>query len=71
MWGLSEEPEFDSLFQVEDETLMDLYGTTEPTKEMLLDLQILDQLDRLQGCYAIAYENDKPIEILFTGFSAD
>lgn len=71
MWGVSDGSEIVTVSPIDEETLMDLYDTTEPTKEMLSDLQILDQLDRLRGSYSIAYEQGVPTQILFVGYSAD
>lgn len=71
MVGTSEEAEICTVSPLEDEILIDLYETEKPTYEQVRDLQALDSLDRLQGCYVIVYREDKPDQIMFAGYSAD
>jgi hypothetical protein len=54
------------------EVLLDLFGTDEPTREMVEGSQELyDALERGQGVYVIVYEGGHPSEIFFAGYSYD
>ncbi len=55
-----------------DEELMEFFGTTKPTRAHIEENdEFLDDIDRGQGIYIIAYENDQPSEIYFAGYSYD
>jgi hypothetical protein len=56
-----------------DATLVRLYGTTEPTREMVLsaDTSIFSELDRGHGAYIVLYKEGEADEILFAGYSYD
>jgi hypothetical protein len=52
--------------------LLDLYGTTEPTREMVEpDFAFSEYMERGEGVYIILYEGGKPRHILFAGYSFD
>lgn len=52
--------------------LMDLYGTTQPDREMVENnLDFLDWVERGHCVYFTIYKDDEPHEILFAGYSFD
>jgi hypothetical protein len=51
--------------------LLHLYGTTQPTRELVEDLLFLEDAERGQGLYIILYKDGVPSEILFAGYSFD
>jgi hypothetical protein len=51
--------------------LLRLYGTTQPTHEMVEELLFLEDAERGQGLYIILYKDGVPSEILFAGYSFD
>jgi hypothetical protein len=54
------------------EVLLDLFGTDEPTREMVEGSdELYDALERGQGVYVIVYEGGRPSEIFFAGYSYD
>ena len=70
--GLSEEPDYDAVAALEDEELMEFFGTTKPTAEDVEDSDdLFEQIERGQGIYVIVYENDQPAQIFFAGYSYD
>ena len=54
-----------------DEVLVDLYGTTRPTREMVERGADSEYIERGQGIYIIVYRDNQPDEILFAGYSFD
>lgn len=54
-------------------TLQRLYGTTEPTRDLVEpDLAFFEDMDeRGQGVYVVLYHDGQPHEILFAGYSFD
>jgi hypothetical protein len=54
-----------------DEVLLDLYGTTRPTRGMVEQGADSEYLERGQGVYIILYRGDRPDEIFFAGLSYD
>jgi hypothetical protein len=54
------------------DTLADLFGTEQPTREAILESRdALDGFDRGQGLYVVAYEEGVPSAIFFRGLSYD
>ena len=54
------------------ETLVELYGTEQPTREMIEDnMDFYEQIERGQGIYIIVHDGGKPTEIFFGGYSFD
>ena len=70
--GVADEPDFLMAGPLDDDTLEDLYGTTQPTREMLeANMAFLEDVDRGMCVYIIVYREGKPDEILFAGYSFD
>ncbi|MGH7135064.1 MAG: hypothetical protein ACREHD_04945 [Pirellulales bacterium] len=69
---VGEEPDFCVACRLPEETLLDLYDTTEPTHEMLeQNMGFLEDLERGHGIYTVVYKNGKPDELFFAGYSFD
>lgn len=71
LFAVADEPDYGVVAPIEPELLEDLYGTTQPTRDILIDLDFLEELERGQGVYTIVYENGEPTEIMFAGYSFD
>ena len=69
---IGDEPDFCVACRLSDETLLDIYETTEPTHEMIEgEMGFFEELERGHGVYAIVYKNGKPDELFFAGYSFD
>jgi hypothetical protein len=69
---LADEPAYCAAAPVPESTLRRLYGTTKPTHAMLqVQMDFIDDLDRGQCLYTVAFKNGKPDEILFVGLTFD
>jgi hypothetical protein len=69
---ISEEPDYDAVAPLGDDALMEFFGTTRPTAEDVEDVdELFDQIERGQGLYIVVYEEDKPSQIFFAGYSYD
>lgn len=52
--------------------LVNLFGTTKPTHEMIEECDaVFEELERGKGVYIIVYEEEHPKEIFFAGYSYD
>ena len=72
MERVSDDPDYGSITAVSDEDLVDLFGTSRPTREMIESTDdLFEALERGQGVYIVAYRDDKPSEIFFAGYSFD
>lgn len=70
--GIGEEPEFFVAARMPDDQLLDLYGTTSPTRAMIeSNLPFTDEMERGQGVYTLVYDNGVPTEVFFGGYSFD
>jgi hypothetical protein len=68
----SDEPDFGAVTPLSDEALKELYGTTQPTHEMIAEnMDFLEDIDRGQGTCITIYKDGKPDEIFFAGYSYD
>jgi hypothetical protein len=66
------EPDFGVALPLPPERLKDLYGTHQPTREMVLEnMDFLANLDRGQAIYFLLFRDGKPSEIFFAGMSYD
>jgi hypothetical protein len=66
------EPDFFAVAPLPAEELVRLYGTEQPTREMIKrNMDLYEEIDRGQGVYIIAYKDGKPSEIFFAGYSFD
>jgi hypothetical protein len=68
---VTEEPELGAVSPFPDELLLDLYGTTRPTRELVWQGNDSEYIERGQGIYIILYRDDQPDEIFFAGYSYD
>jgi hypothetical protein len=70
--AVADEPDFFVAAPLEPSVLQSLYGTTQPTRQMIeRKMDFLDDVDRGHAVYALAYKDGKPDEILFAGYSFD
>jgi|GEM_PF-1012485 len=69
---IAEAPGHNAVGPLPDATLVRLYGTSEPTREMVLaDTNFFSELDRGHGVYIVLYKEGEADEILFAGYSYD
>jgi hypothetical protein len=72
MVRLSARPDFGAVTPFDDDELMDLFGTVKPTSADIEENdELFDQIERGQGIYVIAYEQDEPSQVYFAGYSYD
>ena len=72
MEGVSEEPDFAMVTPLTKEQLRELYGTEQPTHGQVADQQdIYEMLERGQGASVVVYEQGRPTELFFAGYSFD
>ena len=66
-------PAYCAVSPLDDGILLDLYGTSEPTRQMVEpDFAFYEFMEeRGQGVYFLLYEAGKPRHILFAGYSFD
>lgn len=58
--------------RLDDAALRALYGTTQPTHQMVEDeIEILEPVERGQAAYVVVYKDGKPDELFFAGYSYD
>jgi hypothetical protein len=70
--GISEERNFCVAAPLAEEELEEYFGTIHPTREMILkNMDFLENIDRGQCIYIIAYKGDQPSELFFAGYSFD
>src|SRR5262249_41630771 len=66
------EPDYAVVPPVGQDELMQFFATTKPTADDVEDCDdLFDQIERGQGVYVVVYDNDKPAQILFAGYSYD
>lgn len=73
MERVSDEADFNAVTRMPRETLLELFGTDRPTREMVDESDELFELmdERGQGVYVIVYEGERPSELFFAGYSFD
>jgi hypothetical protein len=72
MERVSDEADFGVVAPLAPETLLELFGTGQPTREMVEGSdELYDVLERGQGVYIVVYEGGRPSEIFFAGYSYD
>ena len=70
--GVGDEPDFGVVVPLSAENLVELYGTAQPTHEMIeANLDFYEDVERGQGIYIVVYKGGKPAEIFFAGYSYD
>jgi hypothetical protein len=69
---VSDFPEYFAITPLDDKVLLDLYGTTMPTHEMVeQEMDFLEDVERGQGVYIFLYRDGQPDEIFIAGYSFD
>lgn len=69
---VGDEPDFGVVVPLSPGRLLDLFGTDQPTRELIqANMDLYEDIERGQGVYIIAYENGEPSEIFFGGYSYD
>jgi len=69
---VSDEPEPEAVTPLDEEFLEELYGTTRPTRQQVLDnMDFFEEVERGQGILITLYRDDRPDEYLFAGYSFD
>ena len=69
---ISDTPDDGAVVALPTEELIDLFGTDKPTREMIEDNDdLFEMLERGQGVYVVAYQDDEPSQIYFAGYSYD
>jgi len=64
--------QFCAAFPLADSDLVDLFGIARPTRGMVESNDAMwDRINRGSAIYVILFDNDKPSEILFAGYSFD
>ena len=72
MERVADAADFGTVAPLARETLLELFGTAEPTREIVEGSDELHGvLERGQGVYIIVYEGGRPSEIFFAGYSYD
>lgn len=69
---IGDEADYDVVAPLDEDDLMEFFGTVQPTAEDVEDCdELFDSIERGQGVYVIVYEDDRPAQILFAGYSYD
>jgi hypothetical protein len=69
---VSEVPGFGALARLPDEVLLQLYGTTRPTRKMVEQSPVSEYIERRgEGIYIVLYRDGQPDELFFAGYSCD
>jgi hypothetical protein len=72
MTHVAEQPDFFAVAPLSPDQLLSLFGTRQPTHEMIVgNYDLYEEIDRGQGVYIIVYKDGKPAEIFFAGYSFD
>ena len=72
MEGVGEAPDYGVVAPLPEETLLNLFGTQRPTREMVEESEeLFEALERGQGVYIVIYDGGQPSEIFFAGYSFD
>ena len=72
MERVSDVADFGAVTPLPPEVLRDLFGTQQPTREMVEGSdELYDALERGQGVYVVVYDGGRPAEIFFAGYSYD
>jgi hypothetical protein len=70
---VADEPDFFSVAPLPRDELIRLFGTDQPTRQMITAQMsdVYEDIQRGQGVYIIAHKDGKPSEIFFGGYSFD
>ena len=65
-----DDPQFGVVSPVAPDLLQEIYGTTQPTAD-IVGMEFFEEVERGTGVYVVIYKNGKPSEICFAGYSYD
>jgi hypothetical protein len=69
---VSDAAEFLAVSPLPDDVLQSLFGTSQPSREMVeQNMEFFEDIERGQGIYIVLYRNGGPDEVLFAGYSVD
>jgi hypothetical protein len=69
---VTDEPEMCSVCPLPGAQLTSLFGTAQPTHEMIeANMDFYEDIERGQGIYIVVYKDDNPDEYFFAGYSFD
>jgi hypothetical protein len=72
MERVSDTPDDGAVSPLPEADLLELFGTTKPTREMVdSNYDLFEVLERGQGVYIVVYTDDQPSGIFFAGYSFD
>jgi len=70
--SVSDSPDFCSVCPLQEEQLVQFFGTKQPTRAQIeANHEFYDDIERGQGIYITVYNNGKPSEYFFAGYSFD
>jgi hypothetical protein len=70
--AIGTEPSCSVAVPLDPDTVVEIFGTDQPDREMLENTPILwEYMERGQAIYTYAYKKGKPTEIMFAGYSFD
>ena len=70
--ALAKGPEFCAACPLQDDVLQKIYGTTQPTRAAVeAKMDFLEDVERGQAVYIILYDQGRPTEVMFAGYSFD
>lgn len=69
---ISEEPDFSVASPLPEEELERCFGTAQPTRKMVVEnMDFLEDVERGHCIYITVFENGRPSELFFAGYSFD
>ena len=69
---VSPRPESGAVVRLDSAKLIELYDTEKPTREMVEEnMEFFADLERGHGIYLTIYEDGRPSQLLFAGYSYD
>jgi hypothetical protein len=72
IFAVADEPDFATAAPLSKEVLEGLYGTTQPTRQMIeQNMDFLEDLERGHCVYLVTYKDAMPDELFFAGYSFD
>ena len=72
MERIADTPSPGTLSPVPPDELQRVFGTEQPTREMVEQSEeLIEHIDRGQGIYIVTYQHGKPDGIFFAGYSYD
>jgi hypothetical protein len=81
MERVASSPETGAVSPVPDDRLIEIFGTDRPTRQMVEDAvkssdneameEMIEEIERGEGRYILLYDDDRPTEVFFCGYSYD